>query len=32
MDDGSIEDCIGAIQVDFANKYLGGGVLDSGCV
>lgn len=32
VDDGGIEERVGAIQVDFANKYLGGGVLDSGCV
>ena len=31
-DAGAIEDRKQAIQVDFANKYLGGGVLDSGCV
>lgn len=29
---GTIEDCFGALQMDFANKYLGGGVLYSGCV
>jgi len=29
---GSIEDCDNALQVDFANKYIGGGVLGSGCV
>jgi poly(ADP-ribose) glycohydrolase len=32
MNDGTIEDCIGTLQLDFANKYLGGGVLNSGCV
>ena len=32
LDDGAIEGRKGAIQVDFANKFLGGGVLDSGCV
>ncbi|XP_037937599.1 poly(ADP-ribose) glycohydrolase isoform X2 [Teleopsis dalmanni] len=31
--EGTIEDQgIGLLQVDFANKYLGGGVLGSGCV
>jgi poly(ADP-ribose) glycohydrolase len=30
--DGTIEDCIGTLQLDFANKFLGGGVLNSGCV
>ena len=30
--DGTIEDCSGTLQLDFANKYLGGGVLNSGCV
>lgn len=30
--DGTIEDCKGALQVDFANKYIGGGVLNHGCV
>jgi poly(ADP-ribose) glycohydrolase len=29
---GTIEDCTGALQLDFANKYLGGGVLNHGCV
>lgn len=29
---GTIEDCMGALQLDFANKYLGGGVLNYGCV
>eukprot|EP01124_Arcella_intermedia_P002458 TRINITY_DN11340_c0_g1_i1.p1 TRINITY_DN11340_c0_g1~~TRINITY_DN11340_c0_g1_i1.p1 ORF type:complete len:457 (-),score=77.34 TRINITY_DN11340_c0_g1_i1:13-1296(-) len=29
---GFIEDSAGSIQVDFANKYLGGGVLVGGCV
>lgn len=32
MNDGKIEDCKGALQLDFANKYIGGGVLNSGCV
>lgn len=32
FENGTIEDCIGAIQMDFANKYLGGGVLNHGCV
>lgn len=31
-EEGTIEDCIGALQMDFANKYIGGGVLNSGCV
>lgn len=30
--DGKIEDGIGLLQVDFANRYLGGGVLGGGCV
>ncbi|KAI5643402.1 poly (ADP-ribose) glycohydrolase (PARG) domain-containing protein [Phthorimaea operculella] len=29
---GNIEDADGLIQLDFANKYLGGGVLGHGCV
>ena len=29
---GTIEDAQGLTQVDFANKYLGGGTLGSGCV
>ncbi|KAJ0175553.1 hypothetical protein K1T71_008712 [Dendrolimus kikuchii] len=29
---GTIEDADGLIQIDFANKYLGGGVLGHGCV
>ncbi|XP_047986934.1 poly(ADP-ribose) glycohydrolase-like [Leguminivora glycinivorella] len=29
---GTIEDSDGLIQLDFANKYLGGGVLGHGCV
>ena len=32
LEDGCIEDCDGALQIDFANKYLGGGVLGLGCV
>lgn len=28
----TIEDCSGMLQVDFANRYLGGGVLGWGCV
>jgi poly(ADP-ribose) glycohydrolase len=28
----NIEDCENMLQVDFANKYLGGGVLRAGCV
>ncbi|RNA16589.1 poly(ADP-ribose) glycohydrolase-like [Brachionus plicatilis] len=32
MKKGKIEDCTGAIQVDFANKFIGGGVFNSGCV
>ena len=32
-DTGTIEDDgIKMLQVDFANKYIGGGVLDTGCV
>lgn len=32
-DEGTIEDDgVGLLQVDFANKYLGGGVLNYGCV
>ena len=30
--DGAIEDAVGCRQVDFANAYLGGGVLSGGCV
>jgi poly(ADP-ribose) glycohydrolase len=29
--EGTIEACRGALQVDFANKHLGGGVLRGGC-
>ena len=29
---GAIEDAAGCLQVDFANSYLGGGVLSGGCV
>lgn len=29
---GTIEDATGKLQVDFANKFLGGGVLGHGCV
>ena len=32
LSEGKIEDCTGAVQVDFANKYIGGGVLGNGCV
>lgn len=32
FDDGSIEDDHGCLQVDFANKYIGGGVLSMGNV
>ncbi|CAF2003229.1 unnamed protein product [Rotaria magnacalcarata] len=28
----SIEDVTGLLQVDFANKYIGGGVMNEGCV
>ncbi|CAF1063214.1 unnamed protein product [Rotaria sordida] len=28
----AIEDIVGLLQVDFANKYIGGGVLGDGCV
>jgi len=31
-DDGGIEDARGCLQVDFANRFLGGGVLGGGCV
>lgn len=31
-DTGAIEDAEGCVQVDFANAYLGGGVLTGGCV
>lgn len=30
--DGTIEDAPGMLQADFANKYIGGGVLNTGCV
>lgn len=30
--DGSIEDSYGCLQVDFANEYIGGGVLNFGAV
>jgi poly(ADP-ribose) glycohydrolase len=29
---GAIEDAAGCLQVDFANRFLGGGVLSGGCV
>jgi poly(ADP-ribose) glycohydrolase len=29
---GAIEDAEGCIQIDFANRYLGGGVITGGCV
>jgi poly(ADP-ribose) glycohydrolase len=29
---GFIEDAVGMLQVDFANKFVGGGVLSDGCV
>ena len=32
VDDGVIEDAAGHLQVDFANRFLGGGVLTGGCV
>lgn len=32
MSEGHIENCTGAVQLDFANKFIGGGVLNSGCV
>lgn len=33
MKDGMIEDqCLSALEIDFANRYLGGGVLGQGCV
>jgi hypothetical protein len=31
-DDTSIEDFYGDLKADFANKFLGGGALMSGCV
>eukprot|EP00051_Salpingoeca_urceolata_P002543 m.51101 g.51101 ORF g.51101 m.51101 type:complete len:519 (+) comp12198_c1_seq3:46-1602(+) len=31
-DTGTIEECHGFVQVDFANRYIGGGVLCGGCV
>lgn len=31
-DKGTIEEGLGLLQVDFANKYIGGGILGSGCV
>jgi poly(ADP-ribose) glycohydrolase len=31
-DKASIEDFIGEVKVDFANKFIGGGALHSGCV
>lgn len=31
-EEGTIEDCTGAVQMDFANEYIGGGVLGHGCV
>eukprot|EP00455_Lapot_gusevi_P054377 TRINITY_DN86_c0_g2_i3.p1 TRINITY_DN86_c0_g2~~TRINITY_DN86_c0_g2_i3.p1 ORF type:complete len:486 (-),score=67.17 TRINITY_DN86_c0_g2_i3:237-1694(-) len=30
--EGAIENCDDALQIDFANKYIGGGVLRKGCV
>ncbi|KAF8298718.1 putative poly(ADP-ribose) glycohydrolase [Trypanosoma cruzi] len=32
LEEGLIEDNYGSLQVDFANKYVGGGVLRTGCV
>jgi len=32
LDEGGIEDAAGALQADFANEYIGGGVFFSGCV
>ena len=32
LEDGFIEDQTSCLQVDFANKMIGGGVLGSGCV
>lgn len=32
LKEGSIQDAHGALQIDFANKFLGGGVLRTGCV
>lgn len=31
-DEASIEDYYGCLKADFANKFLGGGALLSGCV
>jgi hypothetical protein len=31
-DNQSIEDYYGDLKIDFANKYIGGGALMSGCV
>lgn len=31
-DEGLIEDCAGQMEIDFANKLLGGGVIGRGCV
>jgi poly(ADP-ribose) glycohydrolase len=30
--EGGVEDSAGAVQIDFANRFLGGGVLTGGCV
>lgn len=32
MKEGSIQEAKGALQIDFANRFLGGGVLRTGCV
>ena len=32
LESGVIESADGCLQVDFANEYIGGGVLDKGCV
>lgn len=32
MDTGSIEDRSDVIQIDFANEYIGGGVMYMGCL
>lgn len=31
-EDGRIEDNEDMVEIDFANKYIGGGVLNAGCV
>nr|CCC93125.1 putative poly(ADP-ribose) glycohydrolase [Trypanosoma congolense IL3000] len=31
-EDARIEECFGTLQVDFANRFIGGGVLSAGCL